>query len=193
MIVTVSTYRTVTGDTATLDVTVSAHLEDAQERLEEALDRPLAAIERVEVLIPRRDGSLSPRNVPLQAVSDGWVIDGDRLIARWPWPGGPTQLAWYPALGPTITYTGGWVERTANPSATNRLPSCISDDICWTAYRLLHPIDPAATASIMPGATSVQLGDAMVSFGPGGAPKAGGSALSAICWSAQTMRYRYRG
>lgn len=190
MIVTVATYRLTTGDT-TQDILVSARLEDAQERLEEALDRPLEAISRTEVLIPQRDGSLAPRAVPLQSVADNWLIDGDLLIQRYPSAFGAAW--WYPALGPTVTYVGGWVERTANPTAANRLPTCISDDICWTAYRLLHPIDPAATVSILPGATSVTLGDASVSFGPRGAPVPGGRGYSPVRWSAATLRWRYRG
>lgn len=192
MLVTISTYRTTTGDATGWDGSVSARLEDAQERCEEALDR-VGALEQAvhtEVLVPYRDGSLSPRATPIVAAT-GWTIDGNRLIMRYP-NIAVSQLTWWPALGPTVTYTGGYVERTANPSAPNRLPLCISDDICWAAWRLLHPIDPVASTAYPAGATSVQLGDAAVTFGPGGAPQASGRSLSAVRWSAATMRYRWR-
>lgn len=189
MIVTVSTYRQTTGDTDGWDANVSARLEDAQERLEEALDRPLEAIERTEVLRLYQDGSLSPRAVPITAAT-GWTIDGDRLILQYPNALG--KLSFWPQLGPSVTYTGGWVERTANPSAANRLPLCISDDLCWAAWRLLHPLNPVVLAAFIPGATSVQLGDASVSFGPGGPPAVDSRGMTAIRWSAKTLRYRYR-
>lgn len=189
MIVTVQTYQSTTGDT-TWAGAVSAKLEEAQERLEEVLDRPLEAVSRTEVLIPYRDGSLSPRCTPLVDAT-GWSIDGDRLILLYPNALGGA-LTWWPALGPTVVYTGGWVERTTNPDATNRLPLCISDDLCWVAWRLLHPLDPVASTAYPPGAVSVQLGDAAVSFGPGGAPSASGRSLSAVRWSPATLRYRFR-
>lgn len=190
MIVTVQTYQTTTGDTSTWDATVSARLEAAQERLEEVLDRPLAQAVRSEVMIPYRDGSLSPRVTPIVA-ADGWTLDGDRLILLYPNALGGA-LTWWPALGPTVTYTAGWVERTANPTAPNRLPLCISDDLCWVAWHLGHPVDPAVLSSLPAGATSVQLGDASVSFGPGGAPSISGRNLSAVRWSPATLRHRFR-
>lgn len=190
MIVTVQTYRMTTGDNAGWDGAVSARLEEAQERLEDVLDRPLDSAVRSEVMIPYRDGSFSPRVTPI-TVADGWTIDGDRLILLYPNALGGA-LTWWPKLGPTVTYTGGWVERTANPGATNRLPLCISDDLCWAAWRLLHPLDPVASTAYPPGAASVQLGDAAVSFGPGGAPSASGRSLSAVRWSPATLRYRFR-
>ncbi|MBP8949638.1 MAG: hypothetical protein KBG73_12420, partial [Candidatus Promineofilum sp.] len=36
----------------------------------------------------------------------------------------------------SVTYTGGWVERTANPSATNRLPVSLEYDLAHAAYPL---------------------------------------------------------
>jgi hypothetical protein len=192
LIVTVATYQSTTGDN-TFGPTVSAKLEEAQERLEDVLDRPLEAISRTGVLIPGRDGTLSPRAVPIMSVDAGWMVADDRIVPQY-LINAPNRLWWYPALGPTITYVGGWVERTANPNATNRLPICISDDLCWAAWRLLNPVDPNALTAFPPGATSVQLGDAAVSFGgAGGSPAANGRALSAVRWSPATLRYRYRG
>jgi hypothetical protein len=188
MLVTVATYRSVTEDTDTLDILVSARLEDAADRLAELLDRPLAEAQRDELMIPMRDGTVMPRATPIVTPPTGWIADGDRLIAgtlvAWPDPLNPSLP------GPTLTYTGGWVERTANPSADNRLPWSIVEDICWHAWHAGQSRRPS-TLTAPAGATSVRLGDASVTFGPNGAPGASAVA-SRYCWSSATMRYRYR-
>jgi hypothetical protein len=188
MIVTVATYREITEDTTTLDTLVSARLEDAVDRLEELLDRPLEQASRSELMIPMRDGTLMPRANPVIAAPSGWIVDGNVLI-------GGVLIAWPDPLnplipGPTLTYTGGWVERNANPNATNRLPWSIVEDLCWYAWHLGQTRRTAAIAAPA-GATSVRLGDAAVTFGPNGAP-APSSAASRYCWSATTLAYRYR-
>lgn len=205
MLVTVATYKAVTGDAGSYDVNVSARIEDATERLEEALDRPLEMAVRTEVMIPMRGmqwgtgtlagewglGALAPRATPIMVAPNGYYIDGNLLI-------GTPLIAWPDAVfpmtpGPSIVYTGGYVERTANPSALNRLPMVISDAICWAVYQLLHPVAPD-TATVYPvGASSVTLGDASVSFRDG-PPNASQTAamLSEVCWPPSVMRYRYR-
>lgn len=188
MIITVATYREITEDSTTIDTTVSARLEQAVEALEEKLDRPLEEAERTELMIPMRDGTLMPRATPITAGPDNWIVDGDRLIAgvliNWPDPLNPLLP------GPTLTYTGGYVERTANPDATNRLPWHLAEDLCWYAWSLGQR-RRASTIAAPAGATSVRLGDAAVTFGPNGAP--GASAVtSRYCWSPETLRYRYR-
>lgn len=192
MLVTAATYRDLTGDRNDSDANVVLRLTDAQERLEEDLDRVghLEQSTHTEVLIPYRDGSLSPRATPITGAV-GWSIDGDRLILRWN-SLGVDVLAWYPNLGPTVTYTGGYVERTANPTAPNRVPLCIVTDLCWCAWRLARPVDPVERTAYPAGATSVQLGDAAVTFGPGGAAELSADTLRGFRWSAKTMRYRWR-
>lgn len=181
-LVTVTRYRAITGDTDSADGDVSARIEDATDRLEERLDRPLRSTERAESMYPDQSSRLYPRAIPITAAA-GYTIDGYSLIGTWPWP-------WVDLVGlqvaPVITYTGGWIERSANPNAANRLPTCIEDDIAWAAYALLHP-EPVTPYPV--GATSVSLGDASVSFGPGGAPALD---RSGIRWSRATLRYRFR-
>lgn len=180
-LVTVARYRALTGDATGTDPEVSARIEDATDRLEERLDRPLRMISRAESMYPDQSSRLYPHAVPIM-VADGYTIDGYSLIGTFPWP-------WIDIVGlqvaPVITYTGGWVERTANPTAANRLPTFMEEDIAWAAYALGHP-EPATAIPV--GATSVSLGDASVSFGPGGAPAPN---RSSIRWSRATLRYKY--
>ena len=178
-LVTVDRYRAITGDQATEGATVTARIERAVELLEDALDRPLASTERTERLYATRDGRLWPRATPITA-APGWEIDADAMslygVFGPVWPGLDGSVS--------ATYTGGWVERTANPSATNRLPACIEEDLAFAARQLGQTAQPPIPA----GATSVALGDARVTFGPRGAPMS----RTGIRWSARTLGYRYR-
>lgn len=180
-LVTVHTYQHVTGDTTTDAITVSARIEEAQELLEDALDRPLAEAERIESMHPTRDGFLWPRATPILAAA-GYTIDG--LGLRYAWPQAPLIVP--TTTGRFVTYTGGWVERTANPSAPNRLPRELERDIALAAYALGQT---SASTAIPAGARSVSLGDAAVTFGPDGAPAPGASRVQ---WSRRTLAYRYR-
>lgn len=182
-LVTVARYRAITGDAAGGDPAVSAAIEDAIDRLEERIDRPVREAVRSESMFPDQWGRVYPHAIPI-SLAAGYTIDGYSLIGTFPWP-------WIDIVGlqvpPSITYTGGWVERGANPNAANRLPSHFEDDIAWAAYQLLHPT--AADDSAIPvGAMSVSNGDVSVSFGPGGAP---GPNRTSIRWSRQTLAYKY--
>ena len=182
-LVTVARYRALTGDAAGTDPEITARIEDATDRLEERLDRPLRSAVRTESVYPDQLGRAYPHAVPI-TVADGYTIDGWSLIGAWPWPW--FDIVTDSRVAPLITYTGGWVERSANLTATNRLPLCIEEDIAWAAYALGHP-EPAAVYPV--GAVSVSLGDASVSFGPGGAPLPN---RSGIRWSKATLKYAYQ-
>lgn len=176
MIVTIARYRAITGDTASSDTAVSARIEEATDMLIDDLGRELEEAERTESLQPTRDGYLWPSCVPITACT-GYTIDGHGVWGTF----GP---AWPNLTGLVeLTYTGGWVERSANPNADNRLPAYIERDLCFAAYELGHA-QPAG--SVPAGATSVRLGDASVTFGPDGPPRPG----TAPKWSRQTMRWR---
>jgi hypothetical protein len=177
-LLTVARYRAITGDIDTANATVSALIDEAEELLADALERPLESAERTERLWPDRNGMLWPRATPITDPG-GFTQDGLGL-KRWPFPN--VFTAGDGAV--EVTYTGGWVERSANPSATNRLPVCVERDLAFAAQRLAT----ADGSSFPPGATSVTLGDASVSFGPDGAP----SGPQGPQWSRQTLRYRYR-
>ncbi len=185
MLVTVERYRSITRDYSTQASAVAEAIEAAAEDLAEALDRPLAEAERTESMTPTRDGWLWPRATPIVAAPER-TINGLGLEPAWnPWPC---------TTAVDVTYTGGWVERSANPAATNRLPLCIEEDLAWAARRSLCPdADGIDVAAIPAGAISVRLGDAGVTFGPGGAPgSAAGSERAGRKWSRRTLGYRYR-
>jgi len=177
-LVTFARYRAITGDIETTEAAVTARIELAIDRLEEVLDRPLESAERTETMWPTRDGKLWPRATPVTDPGD-YTVDG--LALKWAVPG----VDMFGSATVDVTYTGGWVERTANPTATNRLPPCIEEDLAWAAYALLHP---APTLDVPAGATAVSVGDVSVSFA-GGAP---GANRSGIRWSRRTLAYRYR-
>lgn len=182
MIVTVARYRAITGDDATATATVSAKLERAIDMLADELDRPegFDEAERTERLWPTRDGYLWPSHLPLVSCST-YDIDGDGLVGTFG-PAWPDDHG-----GVTVTYTGGWVERSANPWAANRLPAYVEEDIAWAAWALAQPANPSAFPA---GATSVRLGDAAVTFGPDGAPANPG--VGRVKWSRRTLSHRSR-
>lgn len=182
-LVTIARYKAITGDTTTGDPAISAAIEDATDRLEERLDRPMRSASRSETMYPDKMGRAYPHAVPI-TVADGYTIDGYSLTGAWPWPW--FDIVTDSRIAPAITYTGGWVERSANPTAPNRLPAHFEEDIAWAAYALTHP-QPDSPYPV--GAVSVTLGDASVSFGPGGAPAPN---RSGIRWSRQTLKYTYQ-
>lgn len=194
MLVSVSRYQAITGDTTTAASAVSALIEEATEILEEELRRPLDQAERTERMIPTRDGYLWPKATPI-ITATGWTIDGHGLIgaAAFNWPAGIGEgWPFTQAAGVEVTYTGGYVERWANPSAPNRLPLCIERDIATAAQLLGTPVD-AGGIGAPPGAKSVKVGDVAVTYGDDGAPGADFRAAQlASVWSRQTRRYTYR-
>jgi hypothetical protein len=184
-LVTVLAYQSITGDDTSAGSAVEEWIDRSVAKLEDALDRKIESGERTERMYPTRDGSLWPHAIPITVAPDGLRVDGNRLY------GGLFTFGTYdPVTGHSseFTYTGGWVERSANPSAANRLPACIEEDIAIGAWVLGHPQPLAVAAQIPAGATSVRLGDAAVSYGPGGAP---GARARRIQWSAKTLGYRY--
>lgn len=169
-------YGEITGDTVTAASAVTARIEDAQELLEEYLDRPLESDEYTEELAPDRHGRLWPKATPITDGGD-YTVDGLALHA--------SPFGWSGFLDGnrvTVTYTGGWTAET--------LPACIERDLAWAAYRLLHPGAVASMSSLPGGASSVRLGDAAVTW------KAGSSAGAAQdtdgWWSLRTRGYRYQ-
>lgn len=186
MLVTTERYRIITGDTATAAGTVTAAIEDATALLADELGRPdaLESAERTETMHVGPNGHLRPLAVPVTACA-GYEFDTAQIYGASP-DSAPFRGLLASELPTTVsvTYAGGFVERTANPSAANRLPVEVERDLAWAAYALAHPSAPVA-----PGATSVSLGDASVSYGPSGAP---GGGTGAVSWSRATLRWRRR-
>jgi hypothetical protein len=183
MLVTVDRYRTVTGDHDTPTDVVADRLDEAVDLCEDTLLRPLAALSRTERMVPTRDGRLWPRCTPLVA-APGYDIDGYALL-----PSAFTLLDFTGrTTAVTVTYTGGFVERSANPAATNRLPIHIERDVCWVA-KALDPAFASTVAALPPGARSVSLGDISVTF----ADTADGAVPSmvGVRWSKRTLAWRH--
>lgn len=181
-LVTFARYQSITGDTATPEYLVSARIEYAVELLEDELARPLASAERTETLWPTRDGRLWPSATPITDPGD-YQVDGLALFSS------PFPIAFGFVLGDSVdvTYTGGWVERSANPTAANRLPTCIERDLAYAANALGDPA--AGSLSGLPvGVTQASVGDVSVTFGSGGA---GAASESQVRWSRETLAYRY--
>lgn len=183
-LVTVATYRQTTGDHETDAVTVSALIEQAQEDLADALDRPIEHGSYTETLHPTRDGYLWPKATPITDAGD-YRIDGLGLRGRFLGILGDSILDGG-GCGVSVTYDGGWVERTANPTEANRLPKCIETDLCWAAHAAR---EQTATSAVPTGARSVSLGDASITFGPDGAPR---PSDTRVTWSRRTLGYRHR-
>lgn len=184
-LVTVARYQTITGDTTTASALVEERLAEAVELLEEELGRPLAEAERTEAVWSDRQGRLYPAATPI-VTAEGWTIDGVTLVGASVW--GDWWDGDDSAETTTITYTGGFVERTANPDAPNRLPVVIERDLAWCAWRLGQ--DPNTTLAALPANVSqVNLGDASISARSGSLATA---ATAVDGWSAATLAYRRR-
>ena len=184
MLVTVARYRAITGDQVTGDEAVSARIEEATELLEGELGRPLEQAERTERMQPTRDGLLWPLATPLAAATD-YTIDGHALRGSTPFLLGYDFIS-DTTSAPEVTYTGGWLERTANPDSAFRLPVHIERDIAFAAQALGQSMPSLAVPA---GATSVSLGDAAVTFKDGYHPD---PADAGVSWSSETLGYRYR-
>lgn len=184
MLVTVERYREITNDQTTAASAVTARIEEATDELAELLDRPLAHGTHTETLRPASTGELWPRATPITDGGD-CTVDGSALLAAAPFG------AWSDIGGTdkvTVTYDGGWVERSANPDATNRLPIVIERDLAWAAYRLGQAPDPVLVGAPA-GASSIRLGDAAITMSTGASLPTPNS--HAGWWSARTLSYRY--
>lgn len=180
MLVSVTRYQAITGDTTTAASACLALIEEATEELEEVLQRPLKVAERIERMIPTRDGYLWPKATPIATVT-GYTIDGHGLIGTRPFdilaPGYPLHQ---PA-GVEVTYTGGWTDET--------VPHCIARDIALAAYVLGHPNAVGISAPV--GAKSVSVGDQSVTWVTAAPGNAAATRLAGV-WSRRTLSYRYR-
>lgn len=190
-LVTVERYQAITGDTATPSPAVSARLEDATDLLEGELGgRLLRHATRTETMYVDRQGRVYPKALP---ITDGGAYTIDGATLRGPFPTAWPDLVSGPVDSLSITYSGGYVERTANPSAVNRLPVFVEADIAWQAYYLGHPEAATGLVGVPAGALNVALGDAQVSSSvTAGGIQRGATAVTAGVWSPQTLRLRRR-
>lgn len=182
-LVTYARYRVITGDTTSAATAVTAAIDDAQALLEERLQRELAQGERIERMYPDSNGRLYPHVTPIVTPPTGLLADGDILYSTGPFRTVPDFI--FEGNWVDLTYTGGYLERTANPNAANRLPEHVERDLALTAYVLVNRSLPAALIPV--GASMARLGDAHIVFGSHG-PSTGVEALVEQCWSKATLR-----
>lgn len=189
LLVTVARYRTITGDSSSTEAVASAAIEDATDLLSEALGRPgaLKSTERTESMRVGANGDLHPLAVPVTDVDGYDSFSTHTIYGASADAGVPFGLIGsdVPSVA-SVTYTGGWTERSANVGDPDALPAYIERDIAAAAYAVIHGGAPMLVPA---GAVSASVGDASVSFGSGGA--AGGGS-SRIAWSPETMRWRRR-
>lgn len=183
-------YKAITGDTFS-GATLDDYIEEATELLAEMLDRPLESAARTERMIPTRDGRLWPRAIPITVVPSGYVADGWCLqgVGWWTIPFTDTLFVGVPGID--VTYTGGWVERSADPTAVNALPLCIERDLAFAAFTLrTQQAKVLAALNVPAGVASTAVGDVSVSYGKGGATPQAPSEAS-YRWSRRTLGYRH--
>lgn len=190
-LVTVDRYRVITGDygDAPAAVDITAALADAVALLEDELGRPLEQAERTDLLYPDQKGRLYPKVTPLVSVPAAYTIDGGTVLGASLFWGADAILGGTTAI--SLTYTAGYLERSANPSAANRLPEHVERDLAWAAHALARPATVASLSAIPAGARAVSLGDASVSFGEGGAGSTAAT-TTGVGWSPATLRLRRR-
>lgn len=169
MLVTIDYYRYATGDLYTADATCASALVEAQELLEDALDRQLESAERTETLQIRQRGYVYPHALPITVISATSAATGDLLSG-----GFALRLTSSPAefvdLLPIaghygdelvrevdVTYTGGYT--------VSNLPVALRRAIAKLARALVLAPARGGSGPRPAGATSVSLGDASVVFG----------------------------
>lgn len=183
-------YQVITGDLVTTEMAATAALVDAQSLLEEVLSRELDSRERTERVYPDREGRAYPKVTPVTVPPDGMTVDGSTLYGSGPFLAVPDFI--FEGSGTDVTYTGGYVERTANPDAVNRLPEHVERDLCWCAYRAVNAASFQALALAPAGASQLSVGDARIALDKGGV-RAGTDALTEPVWSRQTLKLRRAG
>ncbi len=148
-LVTIARYRSVTGDTATLDATVQTALTDAENTVEAYLGRPLAATDRVETVSIFSNGRGYPQVTPVTSITspatttnNGYAMTFS-AVTDWDDP---------PYGATTVTYSGGWTAST--------IPFVIVQVICALANAQVIPTVSAVPA----GATSFSAGELSVSY-----------------------------
>jgi hypothetical protein len=182
-LITVARYRTITGDQTTASALIEDRIDEAVELLEEHLGRPLVEASRVERCYPTRDGYVWPRATPILS-APGFTIDGNGLRVVFPL----TLVVESEQQTIEVTYTGGYVERTANPSADNRLPGTLERAIAWAAKALGSTTAAELVEGVPANAKSVSLGDLSVTFDT----VAGHPADMQVRFGRQVSRYAYR-
>lgn len=179
MLISITTYRDITGDTTSASAVVEDAIGDAQRALEERLGRPLEQAQRTERCRVFPDGRVYPRATPIVAAQAGATIYG-ASISDGHVPGSFIN----PDTHAQVTYTGGYDPTETDLAAVDYVPVELRRAVAWAAHSLIHGTVSAAPA----GAVSVSVGDVSVNYGPGGAPAAGELTFD----RSLVARYRWR-
>lgn len=181
MLVSVSTYQTITGDVSSATSQVEDALLLAQRELEEYLGRGLESLERTERCRVFPDGRMYPRCTPITAVPDGSTVYGAGVAAG----GEAVTTSWLtPDTHADLTYTGGYDPAEDDMAEATYVPVTLQRAVSWAAKAVLTPADGL---EIPDGATSISVGDVSVSWGAGGSPATG-----EIGWPDRVRRWRWR-
>lgn len=178
MLVSVATYREITGDTDSATARVETALEEAEALLVDELGRGLETATVTERLLVDSYGRVFPTRTPVTAAT-GLTVASTAMLEDASPDGGPFSSTEHA----TVSYTGGLDPDETDPTAATFVPRYMRRDIAWAAYHLLRPAD---ALSMPAGATSVRLGDAAIT-GKASAPSTNG-----VVWSRQTLRWRVR-
>lgn len=158
--VTVAGYRLQTGDHTSDGVAVTGALVEAEDMLVEELRRHLALESREDTFHIYPDGRIYPDAWPIVSNTGNLVIEGRALLGAT--ADVTTFVGYFPDCPPnraTVTWTGGYDDGTNS----QRLPVTLRHAIYDLARALVTDASP-----IPVGALSASVGDASVTFGPGG-------------------------
>lgn len=190
-LLTIGRYRIITGDTTSASAVVEDAIEDATALLEQDLRRKLESDEyeerlKIHYATSFAGGRVYPSVTPVTAVGD----DDHEIVTTTTLQGVSPDTNDNPFFGAyephaTVTYTGGYVERTANVGDSNVLPPYVEYDLAWAAHSLLRPSE---LTSVPAGATAVRVGDVSVNYGSPTSSRA----KSSTRWSDATLRLRRR-
>lgn len=177
VLVSVDRYQVITGDTDSATAQVETAIGDAADLLADELGWPGVILDDYTETLPLAQDPWTgvliafPTVRPVHSEANGLTVRDDVVY-------GATPVS---SVATTLTYSAGWA---ADGTGRAKTPAGVERDVAWVAHMLLHPAD---RPQVPAGASSVQLGDARVSFA---APVAPGQA--GIVWSKATRAWRRR-
>lgn len=186
VLVSVDRYQVITGDTDSATAQVETAIGDAADLLADELGWPGVVLDDYTETLPLAQdpwtGMLMafPTVRPVHSEAEGLTVRDDVIYGATP-ASSPFFGTASPPLAADLTYSAGWA---SDGTGRARTPAYVERDVAWVAHLQLHPAD---RAQVPAGATSVQLGDARVSFDGPQAPGAAG-----IVWSRGTRAWRRR-
>jgi hypothetical protein len=191
MIVSILSYREITGDSETASAEVERVLLESQALLEDDLERGLEQVSRTETLriIPHDVTGVSmvfPSVTPIITVDGGFQHQDGVVYGALPVSIASFDVFSTPPQVATVTYLAGFDPDETDTQQPDYVPRYIRYDIAWAAWQLLQPSQVAAS-QIPAGAISVKSGDQAVTFKDPIRPGDLG-----ISWSRQTLRWKRR-